>query len=167
MTPKIIVLITYGVGALSAVLLSPSILPAFEDPEIVIDEKCAADWPDNANLQAACIEQQREYLNKSLSSPVDPSLPIQDHTLLREKCAKDWPDDFRMRAQCEQNQIRAFHKLQALPPKGVTLKEYSLAVDHCAKEWPDDFRFRARCLEEQIREIIMSRDARNGSEWLQ
>lgn len=164
MTPTIVVLLIYVIEPLSILLFSLRPLAAFEDPEIIIHRKCTADWSDNSNMKAACIEQQREYLNKSLSSPVDETLPIPDHTLLREKCAKNWPDDFRMRAQCEQDQIRGFRKLQTPPPKGVTLKEYSVAVASCAEEWPDDFRFRARCLEERIREILTSHDADPVSE---
>jgi hypothetical protein len=103
-------------------------------------------------MRAACIEQQQNVLDKSLSSPVDPRLSPEDQTLLREKCAKDWPDDFRKRAQCEQYQIRGFQKLQSPPPKGVTLQDYSIAIAQCGKEWPDDFHKRARCLDEQIAE---------------
>jgi hypothetical protein len=133
-------------------------LYAQEDPDVIIQERCATEWPHNARMRAACVEQQEKVLDKSLSSPVDPRLPLQDHTLLREKCARDWPDDFRKRAQCEQYQIRGFQKLQAPPPKDVTLKDYSIAVAQCGKEWPDDFRMRARCMEEQIAEKRMHRE---------
>lgn len=130
----------HGIGSLSAL----------EDPETIIEEKCAADWPDNSRLRAACIDQQTKVLDKSLSSPIDPRLAIQDYTLLREKCAKDWPDDFRARARCEQIQIQGFQKLQSPPPKGVTLKDYSVALAECSNDWPDDFRMRARCVEERL-----------------
>lgn len=136
---------------------------ALEDPETIIEEKCAAEWPDNGRLRAACIDQQAKVLDKSLSSPIDPRLPIQDHTLLREKCAKDWPDDFRMRAQCEQNQIRGFQKLQSPPPKGVTLKDYSVALAECSTDWPDDFRMRARCVEERL--AAARRQHESDHEW--
>lgn len=138
-------------------------LYAVEDPDKVIEEKCAIDWPDNYRMRAACIEQQSQVLNKSLSSPIDPRLTVEDLTLLREKCANDWPDDFRMRAQCEQKQIRGFQKLQSPPPKDVTLKDYSVAVAHCAKEWPDDFRMRAHCLEERLAAMRMHHEL-NGVE---
>jgi len=136
----------------SSSFLSVAHLDAQEDPEVVIRERCAKEWPDNSRMRAACVEQQQNVLDKSLSSPVDPRVPLEDQTLLREKCAKDWPDDFRKRAQCEQYQIRGFQKLQSPPPKDVTLQDYSIAVAHCGKEWPDDFRMRARCLDEQIAE---------------
>jgi hypothetical protein len=124
-------------------------LHAQEDPvEALIEKNCESDWPDNFRMRAACIEQQRKVLNKSLSSPS--GLPIGDQTLLREKCAKDWPDDFRMRAKCEQDQIRGFQKLQMPPPRDVSLRDYSLAVAQCAKEWPDDFRLRAHCQEQEL-----------------
>ncbi len=125
-------------------------LYAQEDPEAVIEEKCAADWPDNSRMRAACIEQQGKVLNKSLTTPVDPRLPLEDLTMLREKCAKDWPDDFRSRARCEQNQIQGFQKLLTPPPKDVTLKDYSVVMNSCARDWPDDFRLRARCVEQQL-----------------
>lgn len=134
-------------------------LYAQEDPvEALIEEKCASDWPDNAPMRAACMEQQRKVLNKSLPSPSEYGLPLGDQTLLREKCARDWPDDFRMRAKCEQIQIQGYLKSQSPPPKDVTLKDYSVAVAHCSKEWPDDFRLRARCLEEQLAEMRMHPD---------
>lgn len=136
----------------STSFLSIGHLYAQEDPEVVIRERCAKEWPDNSRMRAACIEQQQNVLDKSLSSPVDPRLSPEDQTLLREKCAKDWPDDFRKRAQCEQYQIRGFQKLQSPPPKGVTLQDYSIAIAQCGKEWPDDFHKRARCLDEQIAE---------------
>lgn len=136
-------------------------LQAQENPEAIIEEKCAADWPDNYRMRAACIEQQGKVLNKSLSSPTDPRLALEDRTLMRENCAKKWPDDFRMRAKCEQQQIEGFQKLQSPPPKDVTLKDYSVAVAHCAREWPDDFRMRARCLEEQLAAVRMHHDLRN------
>jgi len=146
------------------VFLSTECLYAQEDPDAIIEEKCASDWPDNYRMRAACIEQQGKVLNKSLSSPIDPRLPLQDHTLLREKCAKDWPDDFRMRARCEQNQIRGFQKLQSPPPKDVMLKDYSVAMVRCAKEWPDDFLMRAHCLEEQLAAKRMHHELNNGIE---
>jgi hypothetical protein len=139
-------------------VLAATRLSAQEDPSLIIEEKCAKDWPDNARMRAACIEQQEKVLDKSLTSPVDPSIAVQDYTMLREKCAKDWPDDFRMRSQCEKNQVRGFRRLQAPPPKDVTLKDYSVATMHCAKEWPDDFLLRARCLEEQLAAVRLHHD---------
>src|SRR5690242_13911438 len=150
---KVVLVLLSMVGTCG--VLSAGTLHAQEDPDVIIRERCASDWPHNARMRAACVEQQEKVLDKSLSSSVDPRIPLQDHTLLREKCAKDWPDDFRKRAQCEQHQIRGFQKLQSPPPKDVTLKDYSIAVAHCGKEWPDDFRMRARCLEEQIAEKRM------------
>ena len=132
---------------------------ALEDPvEAMIQEQCANEWPDNRRMKARCVEQQRKVLNKSLRSPSDSGLPLEDQTLVREKCAGEWPDDFRMRAKCEQIQIQGYLKLQSSPPKDVTLKDYSIAVAHCSKEWPDDFRLRARCLEEQLAEMRMHPD---------
>jgi len=148
MNLTMVVMLACLIGA--SVALGEERLPVQEDPEIIIEEKCAVDWPDNYRMRAACIEQQHNVLNKSLSAEIDPRLPLQDHTLLREKCAKDWPDDFRMRRQCEQKQIQGFQKLQSPPPKGVTLRDYSVAMGQCANEWPDDFRLRARCLEEHL-----------------
>ena len=104
----------------TSVCLGSVSLNAQEDPDAIIEEKCAADWPDNYRMRAACIEQQGKVLNKSLSSPTDPRMPLEDLTLLREHCAKNWPDDFRMRAKCEQQQIGGFRKLQSPPPKDVT-----------------------------------------------
>lgn len=121
-----------------------------EDPEVIIEQKCIADWPHNARMRAACIEQQEKVLNKSILKSVDPRLGVEDHSLIREKCAGEWPDDFRKRAQCEDQQLRGFQKLQAPPPKDVTLRDYSVAMAECVKEWPDDFRLRARCVEEQF-----------------
>jgi hypothetical protein len=157
MSLKKIAFILSCMAGICGVLLAGA-LYAQEDPDIIIQERCATEWPHNARMRAACVEQQEKVLDKSLSSPVDPRLPLQDHTLLREKCARDWPDDFRKRAQCEQYQIRGFQKLQAPPPKDVTLKDYSIAVAQCGKEWPDDFRMRARCMEEQIAEKRMHRE---------
>ena len=140
---------------------------AFEDPDAVIEQKCARDWPDNPRMRAACIEQQGTILDKSLSSTVDPRLPPEDLTLLREKCARDWPEDFRQRAQCEQQQIRGFQRLQAPPPRWISLKDYSVTMASCASDWPDDFRMRARCLEEQFAERRLQRDnsgAMNGEQ---
>ena len=134
-------------------------LYAHEDPvEAMIQEQCASEWPDNRRMRGTCVEQQRKVLNKSLRSPSEYGLPLEDQTLVREKCAGEWPDDFRMRAKCEQIQIQGYLKLQAPPPKDVTLKDYSVAVAHCSKEWPDDFRLRARCLEGQLAEMRMHPD---------
>ena len=135
----------------SSILLLTDHLYAQEDPEVVIQDRCAKEWPDNSRMRAACVEQQQNVLDKSLSSPVDPRLTPEDQTLLREKCAKDWSDDFRKRAR-EQYQIRGFQKLQSPSPKDVTLQDYSIAIPHCGKEWSDDFRMRAHCLDEQITE---------------
>ncbi len=128
-------------------------LSAFEDQDLTIATKCARDWPDNFRMRAACVEQQGAILDKSLSSPVDPRLPLEDLSMIRDKCANDWPEDFRMRAQCEQQQIQGLRKLQFPPTRGVTLQDYSVSVAACAKEWPDDFRQRAHCLDEQLAAI--------------
>lgn len=131
--------------------LSSGGLSAQEDPvEALIQKNCSSDWPDNFRMRGACIEQQRKVLNKSLASPSDSGLPLEGQSLMREKCAKEWPDDLRMRVRCEQNQIQGYQKLQAPPPKDVSLQDYSVAVAQCSKEWPDDFRLRARCLGEQL-----------------
>ena len=151
-------------------LLSMSILAwgssafALDNPELVIEEKCAREWSENARMRAACIEQQMSVLEKARSTAVDPRLQLEDLSLIKEQCAKNWPDDVRMRVQCEQQQIRGFQKLQGPPPKGVTLKDYSIAIAHCAKEWPDDFRLRARCLEGQLAEMRKDHELDNGFE---
>jgi len=147
-----------------SVLTREECLAAFEDPETVITEKCAADWPHNSRMRAACMEQQGQILDKSLKAPIDPRLAIEDLTLIREKCAQEWPDDFRQRVQCERQQIRGFQKLQSPPPRGITLTDYSLALAYCAKEWPDDFRLRARCLEEQLAERRRQHDVPETNE---
>jgi hypothetical protein len=135
---------------------------AYEDPEAIIEEKCANDWPDNTRMRLACIEQQQNVLKKSLESGMDTRVPLEDHTFLREKCAKDWPDDFRSRAKCEENQIEGYLKWQAPPPQGVTLRDYSVAVHECAQEWPDDFRQRARCLERRLAAVRLHPELDNG-----
>jgi hypothetical protein len=132
---------------------------AFEVPEVVIEEKCAADWPDNYRMRAACIEQQQRVLNKSLSTPADAGLPPEDQTLVREKCAHEWPEDFRKRRVCEQKQIQGFQRLQSPPPKGVTLRDYAAAMASCVKEWPDDFRLRAHCLDEHLASVRKAEEA--------
>jgi hypothetical protein len=123
---------------------------AFEDPDKTIAMKCARDWPDNFRMRAACIEQQRTVLDESLSSPVDPRLPLEDLSMIREKCANDWPEDFRMRVRCEQQQIQGFRKLRLPPSRGITLQDYSVSIAACTKEWPNDFRQRAHCVDEQL-----------------
>lgn len=133
-------------------LLWANDVSALDNPEKVIEETCARDWPDNPRMRAACIEQQMSVLEKARSTPIDPRLQQEDLSLIQERCEKNWPDDVRMRVQCQQQEIRAFQKLQGPPPKGVSLKDYSVAVAQCSKEWPDDFRKRARCLDEQIAE---------------
>lgn len=133
-------------------LLWANDVSALDNPEKVIEETCARDWSHNSRMRAACIEQQMSVLEKARSTQIDPRLQQEDLSLIQERCAKNWPDDVRMRLQCQQQEIRAFQKLQAPPPKGVSLKDYSVAIAHCSKEWPDDFRMRARCLGEQIAE---------------
>ncbi|ALA57602.1 hypothetical protein [Nitrospira moscoviensis] len=120
------------------------------DPERLIEEKCDADWGHNPRMRAACIEQQEKILEKSRVTALDPRLKTEDLSLMRETCAKEWPDDIRKRVQCEEHQIRWFQKLQAPPPKDITLLDYSIAMANCAKEWPDDFRLRARCVENEF-----------------
>ncbi|HEU4686652.1 MAG TPA: hypothetical protein VFS39_19245 [Nitrospira sp.] len=137
-------------------------LLALDNPEKVIEESCRRDWPDNRHMREACVEQQLSVLEKSRSTPMDPRLQLEDLSLIQEQCAKNWPGDVRMRVQCQQQQIRAFQKLQAPPPKGVSLKDYSVAVARCSKEWPDDFRLRARCLEGELAEMRRDQELQNG-----
>ena len=133
------------------------------NPEAIIEEKCLTEWGHNPRMQAACIEQQQKILEKSRSALLDPRLKTEDISLMREHCARDWPDDFRQRVLCENQQIRAFQKLLAPPPRDVTLKDYSAATASCSKEWPDDFRRRAHCLESQLAEMRRHHEL-NGEE---
>jgi hypothetical protein len=130
-----------------------------DNPNQVIEEKCFADFPSNARMRAACIEQQTQIVEKTRNQLIDPTIPLEDYSLMQDKCAVDWPDDYRIRVKCMEEQVTGYKRLKEPPPKGITMKEYFIANAMCTKENPNDYRMRARCMGTRLAEIRSSKGA--------
>jgi hypothetical protein len=76
--------------------------------EGVIQQKCAADWPDNFTVRAFCVRTQREAVGKLAARRMDDS---QEHTTIRAKCGQDWPNDFLTRNFCEETELKSLREL--------------------------------------------------------
>jgi len=95
---------------------SPTLSPTTQDEEYadaddVITRHCEREWPDDYNMRAYCVKQQREAVsNLKAAAPADiPAAVLQQ---IRRKCAREWPDDYSMRHYCEQQQLSAYRQMQ-------------------------------------------------------
>jgi len=83
----------------------------YSDADEVIARHCEREWPDNYNMRAYCIKQQKEAV-ANLKSATHPEIPIAVLQQIRRKCAREWPDDYNMRHYCEQQQLTAYRQMQ-------------------------------------------------------
>lgn len=83
----------------------------YEDAEAIIRHHCEREWPDDFNMRAYCIGQQREAVAKlKLGGPQD--IPKEVFNSIRRKCAAEWPDDYAMRVYCEEQQVIGYHQVR-------------------------------------------------------
>lgn len=66
------------------------------NPADTIKRKCTAEWSTNFQMQAFCIQNQNEALEKlNRGKPADIS---QSHfSIVSSSCATEWPNDFHAR----------------------------------------------------------------------
>jgi hypothetical protein len=83
----------------------------YSDADEVIARHCEREWPDDYNMRAYCIKQQRDAV-ASLKSTMHPEIPTAVLQQIRRKCAREWPDDYNMRHYCEQQQLTAYRQMQ-------------------------------------------------------
>jgi hypothetical protein len=108
-------------------------LPA--DAALIIEQKCAEEWPNDFKMRNYCQKQQQEgisILDRGMPNGIQPDA----FRIIRGKCASEWPRDFKMRAYCESQQYEAYRALQMN-------NKTSSAV--CAQQWPDDYKMRQYC----------------------
>lgn len=83
----------------------------YADAEEVIARHCEREWPDDYNMRAYCIAQQREAVtNLRAEKPED--IPPAVFQQIRARCAREWPDDYNMRVYCEQQQLTGYRQVQ-------------------------------------------------------
>ena len=80
------------------------------DAEAVIQQKCERDWPDDFQMRAHCMKQQRQALAE-LHRGNTGGVPEGIFDGIREKAAAQWPDDFQMRLHAEKQQLDAYQEL--------------------------------------------------------
>jgi hypothetical protein len=83
----------------------------YGDAEEVIARHCEREWPDDFNMLAYCIEQQREAV-ATLKAGAPDDIPAATFLQIRRRCAREWPDDYNMRHYCEQQQITGYRQVQ-------------------------------------------------------
>ena len=80
------------------------------DTEAVIGRKCERDWPDDYQMRAHCLRQQRQAVAE-LDRGNTRGAPDDVFETVRAKAAADWPDDFQMRLHTERQQLDAYQEL--------------------------------------------------------
>ena len=83
-----------------------------DDAEAIIQMKCKREWPDDFQMQAHCMKQQRQALAELHRGNVR-SVPEDIFDGIREKAAAEWPDDFQMRLHTEKQQFDAYQELHS------------------------------------------------------
>jgi len=97
-------------GPEAASTVQPETEDEYSDVDAVIRHHCEHEWPDDFNMRAYCIQQQREAVGKlRLGRPQD--VPEEVFTGIRRKCAAEWPDDYAMRVYCEEQQLAGYRSV--------------------------------------------------------
>ena len=107
----------------------------------IIEQKCAAEWPNDFRMRSYCQDQQRQGV-AALSQGRPQAVSQDAYAIIRGKCAQEWPQDFKMRSYCESQQYEGYYALQQTPPS-------SALRGGCAQQWPNDYRMRQYCESKQ------------------
>lgn len=83
----------------------------YAESEEVIERHCMREWPDDFNMRAYCMEQQRQAVAQ-LRQGRPSDIPEDAFQTIRRKCAREWPDDYSMRQYCEEQQFDGYRKVQ-------------------------------------------------------
>jgi hypothetical protein len=82
----------------------------YRDADAVIRHHCEQEWPDDFNMRAYCMEQQRQAVAQlRLGRPQD--VPEDVFRSIRRKCTLEWPNDYAMRVYCEQQQLDGYRRI--------------------------------------------------------
>ena len=96
--------------------INPTLTRSHVEDEVsakaIIEQHCAARWPDDFRMRASCTKKQKAAYRELLRRrPED--IPAATFLQIRHACRKRWPDDFRMRLSCEGKQVAAWRELQS------------------------------------------------------
>lgn len=97
-------------AAIPSPVAAPNNENEYPDADAIIRHHCEKEWPDDFNMRAYCIEQQRSSLAE-LKQGGPASIPGATFNSIRRKCAAEWPDDYQMRVYCESQQIGGYLKV--------------------------------------------------------
>lgn len=111
---------------------------------IIIENHCQSEWPNDAKMKAYCKEQQYNGLTTlNLNKPSD--ITESQFSTIRNHCKNEWPTDFKMRAYCEGQQYDGVRTLNNGKPADIGDTEFGIIWSKCENEWPTDFKMRAYC----------------------
>jgi len=80
--------------------------------EAIIQQKCEREWPDDFQMRAHCMKQQRQAV-ADLRRGNMRGVPDEVFCRIREKATAEWPDDFQMRLHAEKQQLNAYQELHS------------------------------------------------------
>jgi hypothetical protein len=89
---------------------------SYVEAEEILRLHCEREWPDDFNMRAYCMKQQREAVAR-LREGRPSNIPEDVFASVRAKCARAWPDDYSMRIYSEQQQFDAYRELNAQTEK--------------------------------------------------
>lgn len=81
-----------------------------EQTEQIIKSEAKKAWPDNFQMQAYQIKQQRAAV-KTLEEGPPNGIPNEVFRQIRKKAKRSWPRNYKMRAYQEKKQVKAWREL--------------------------------------------------------
>jgi hypothetical protein len=83
---------------------------SYDEAEEILRLHCEREWPDDFNMRAYCMRQQREAVAR-LRQGRPSDIPEDVFAAIRTKCAREWPEDYSMRVYSEEQQFNAYREV--------------------------------------------------------
>src|SRR5699024_557253 len=128
-----------------------------QDAEGTIQQHCDLEWPNDAQMHAYCVNQEREAIN-TLNALADSNggIPADAYTNAHTRCEHEWPNDYSMQVYCIQQQIdgyQEFHSTSLLETSVSTETEREQIRQHCTIEWSTDYSMLSYCKTQQLNSL--------------
>ena len=140
------------VGLIDAEPAVEEVAEEVADVDLVIQEHCSSEWPNDLQMENYCKEQQYEGVaTLNLGIPAD--ISEEEFSTIRTECESDWSNDFQMRAYCEEQQFDGVRDLAWGKPTDILESEFNIIRPECANDWPSDYKMRAYCEGQQYNAV--------------
>lgn len=125
-----------------------------QDTEATILQHCDLEWPNDAQMHAYCVNQQRDAVNTlNTLAGSNGGIPADAYRNAYHRCEHEWPNDYNMQAYCIQQQIegyRGFHSTSLMETSVATETEREQIYRHCTIEWSTDYSMLNYCKTQQL-----------------